>query len=150
MYDLLGFFPNLPPVRSGTRSARKNPRRSYMRLSSLLWTPVLLLHPLLADDNAPRPETAPLYRVTVIQHSFQAVNYGHRALPTRLDFRGTVLSPKSRGNAVVEAKPGAVLVHAKFDELGPPGRYGPQFLTYVRSEEHTSELQSPDHLVCRL
>src|SRR5258708_11476136 len=23
-------------------------------------------------------------------------------------------------------------------------------LTYARSEEHTSELQSPDHLVCRL
>src|SRR5258708_23192455 len=23
-------------------------------------------------------------------------------------------------------------------------------LTYTRSEEHTSELQSPDHLVCRL
>src|SRR5258708_12933014 len=23
-------------------------------------------------------------------------------------------------------------------------------LTFVRSEEHTSELQSPDHLVCRL
>src|SRR5207244_8023265 len=25
-----------------------------------------------------------------------------------------------------------------------------QWVTYVRSEEHTSELQSPDHLVCRL
>src|SRR5258708_18252280 len=25
-----------------------------------------------------------------------------------------------------------------------------QELTYLRSEEHTSELQSPDHLVCRL
>src|SRR5258708_31496464 len=26
----------------------------------------------------------------------------------------------------------------------------PEFLKLVRSEEHTSELQSPDHLVCRL
>src|SRR5437870_1683666 len=102
-----------------------------MRLSSLLWTPVLLL-PLIAGDNAPRVEaTTPIYRVTVVQHSFQAVNYGHRSWPTRLDFRGTVLSPKSRGSAVVEAKPGAVLIHAKFDELGPAGRFGPQFLTYV-------------------
>src|SRR5258708_21881232 len=25
-----------------------------------------------------------------------------------------------------------------------------ELLDYVRSEEHTSELQSPDHLVCRL
>src|SRR5258708_30883073 len=30
-------------------------------------------------------------------------------------------------------------------ELGNGGR-----LQFVRSEEHTSELQSPDHLVCRL
>src|SRR5258708_18850713 len=29
----------------------------------------------------------------------------------------------------------------------PPGS---QTLTVARSEEHTSELQSPDHLVCRL
>src|SRR5260370_29403411 len=101
-----------------------------MRLSSLLVTPVLLL-PLLADDSSPRVENAPIYRVTVIQRSFQAVNYGHRSLPTRLDFRGTVLSPKSHGNAVVEAKPGAVLIHAKFDELGPAGRFGAQYLTYV-------------------
>src|SRR5207244_8561181 len=26
----------------------------------------------------------------------------------------------------------------------------PYFVKYERSEEHTSELQSPDHLVCRL
>src|SRR5258708_24204672 len=32
------------------------------------------------------------------------------------------------------------------------GGAGPQLVTagYFRSEEHTSELQSPDHLVCRL
>src|SRR5258708_29177838 len=29
-------------------------------------------------------------------------------------------------------------------------RYGEQAQTRTRSEEHTSELQSPDHLVCRL
>src|SRR5207244_9533898 len=35
------------------------------------------------------------------------------------------------------------LPHRLFpQQLGPPGR--------GRSEEHTSELQSPDHLVCRL
>src|SRR5258708_17397644 len=32
--------------------------------------------------------------------------------------------------------------------LRPPQRAGPA--TRPRSEEHTSELQSPDHLVCRL
>src|SRR5947208_10443618 len=32
---------------------------------------------------------------------------------------------------------------------GPSGR-GPRVPSSRRSEEHTSELQSPDHLVCRL
>src|SRR5947208_10605757 len=31
-----------------------------------------------------------------------------------------------------------------------PGRCTTLLLRYLRSEEHTSELQSPDHLVCRL
>src|SRR5258708_26324669 len=30
------------------------------------------------------------------------------------------------------------------------GLFGAAYLPWVRSEEHTSELQSPDHLVCRL
>src|SRR5258708_26981282 len=30
------------------------------------------------------------------------------------------------------------------------GKKGGRTMTRVRSEEHTSELQSPDHLVCRL
>jgi hypothetical protein len=98
-------------------------------------TLALVLPPLCtvarADDSTPHGDTTPLYRVTVIQRTFQAVNYGHRSLPTRLDFRGTVLSTKSKGSAVVEAKPGAVSIHAKFDNLGTPGRFGGQYLTYV-------------------
>src|SRR5258708_21139732 len=35
--------------------------------------------------------------------------------------------------------------HYYFDDAG---QHGPPY--YARSEEHTSELQSPDHLVCRL
>src|SRR3990170_9099919 len=31
-----------------------------------------------------------------------------------------------------------------------PARQGSLFHATIRSEEHTSELQSPDHLVCRL
>src|SRR5258708_26424631 len=39
--------------------------------------------------------------------------------------------------------PGALAHHACAIHLATPTEYG-------RSEEHTSELQSPDHLVCRL
>src|SRR5258708_16428285 len=31
-----------------------------------------------------------------------------------------------------------------------PAAGAPPHSSYIRSEEHTSELQSPDHLVCRL
>ena len=102
-----------------------------MRLSLSLILLVLSMKLALAADGPARSDATPLYRVTVIQRSLQAVNYGHRSMPTNLDFRGTVLSPKSHGSAVVEAKPGAVIVRAKFGNLGPAGRFGAQYLTYV-------------------
>src|SRR5258708_31065935 len=42
--------------------------------------------------------------------------------------------------------------HARRVGCGQPGRCASpgHHLRSVRSEEHTSELQSPDHLVCRL
>src|SRR5258708_25316864 len=44
----------------------------------------------------------------------------------------------------------AWLVHAIDDSLGAWRRSRVIENTRTRSEEHTSELQSPDHLVCRL
>src|SRR5258708_11025803 len=44
-----------------------------------------------------------------------------------------------------------ILAFGKFTPLYPfLYRYVPTFSLFQRSEEHTSELQSPDHLVCRL
>jgi hypothetical protein len=74
---------------------------------------------------------APIYRITVVQRSLAAVNYGHRSLPTKVDFRGTVLAPETHGSATIESKAGAVLVHAKFAGLGSPSKFGAQYLTYV-------------------
>src|SRR5207244_7802600 len=44
---------------------------------------------------------------------------------------------------------GELLAHA-FAHLYPLKIICLRFFTVYRSEEHTSELQSPDHLVCRL
>lgn len=90
----------------------------------------LLAFGLLSATRA-ADRDAPIYRVTVTQRSLPAINYGHRAAPTRIDFRGTVLAPQSRGRANVEARPGAVMVRAKFEGLSSPEKYGPQSLTYV-------------------
>src|SRR5438876_8540036 len=44
---------------------------------------------------------------------------------------------------------GAIGVHLALRQQLGVGQVGPGF-THFRSEEHTSELQSPVHLVCRL
>ena len=95
---------------------------------------LLLVLPMAVWAGSPdgkNGKDAPIYRVTVIQRSLPAVNYGHRSAPTRIDFRGTVLAPDARGGATVEAKPGAVMVQAKFNGLDSPAKFGAQYLTYV-------------------
>jgi hypothetical protein len=99
-----------------------------MRLPLLISLYVL---PPLVAVAAPADESAPIYRITVIQRSLPAVNYGHRSGPTPIDFRGTVLAPGAKGSAVVEAKTGAVNIHAKLERLGAPQQFGGEFLTYV-------------------
>ena len=73
----------------------------------------------------------PIYRVDVVARTVQAVNYGHRTLPTKVDLRGTVLASDARGEARVESKRGAVEIDAKVDHLPAPTRFGPEYLTYV-------------------
>src|SRR5947208_6931029 len=52
-------------------------------------------------------------------------------------------SPEALENIYVRASNGTAVPLATFAHFGPSN-------TPLRSEEHTSELQSPDHLVCRL
>jgi hypothetical protein len=73
----------------------------------------------------------PIYRVTVERRTVVAVNYGHRTEPTKIDFHGTVLLASAKGEARVESRSGAVEIDSKFDELTPPTRFGPEYLTYV-------------------
>lgn len=96
----------------------------------LLLISLYVLPPLVAFA-APADESAPIYRLTVIQRSLPAVNYGHRSGPTQIDFHGTVLAPGAKGGATVEAKPGAVNIRAKFERLSAPQQFGTEYLTYV-------------------
>ena len=92
---------------------------------------LLLVLPMAVWAGSPdgkNGKDAPIYRVTVIQRSLPAVNYGHRSAPTRIDFRGTVLAPDARGGAMVEAKARAVIVQAKFD--GPQGAIGERWAAH--------------------
>jgi outer membrane protein OmpA-like peptidoglycan-associated protein len=92
---------------------------------------ILLAGLLVGVIYAQPPDPQPLYRVTVISRSLEAVNYEHRGGPSPLDFQGTVLLPHMKGTAIVESQRGSVAIDAKFEHLEPPTRFGREYLTYV-------------------
>ena len=73
----------------------------------------------------------PIYRITVTERTTKAVNYQHRSGATKIDFKGTLLLPRARGEAKVESKQGYIEIEVEFDELKPATAYGPEYLTYV-------------------
>lgn len=84
-----------------------------------------------APGMAPRKQPQPIYRITIVERTTPAINYGHRSEPTKIDFKGTPLLPGARGDATVQNKNGATMIDAHFSNVPPPGRFGPQYLTYV-------------------
>jgi len=86
----------------------------------------------IAYAQPPAPaDPQPIYRVTVVSRSLEAVNYEHRGGPSPIDFQGTVLLPRAKGTAIVESHRGAVSIDAKFEHLEAPTRFGREYLTYV-------------------
>jgi hypothetical protein len=83
------------------------------------------------DGSSAKKGRAPIYSVTVVERTTKAVNYEYRSLPTRIDFRGTVLLPKARGEATVESKRGRTEIEAKIENLPAPTRFGREYLSYV-------------------
>jgi len=47
-----------------------------------------------------------------------------------IDFRGTVLMPEAKGEAIVESKRGRTEIDLKLENLLPPTRFGREYLTY--------------------
>ena len=73
----------------------------------------------------------PIFRVTVVSRSVQAVNYEHRSGSTKLDFAGTDLMPSANGEAKVDSKRGSIEIDAEFGNLQKPTTFGNEYLTYV-------------------
>ena len=74
---------------------------------------------------------APIFRVTVVGHTTPAVNYRPRKGNTDIDFKGTPLMPLAVGKAKVQGKKGYIDIEAKFEKLGAPTQFAPEYLTYV-------------------
>jgi outer membrane protein OmpA-like peptidoglycan-associated protein len=73
----------------------------------------------------------PVFRVTVISRSVQAVNYKHRGGATKVNFAGTDLMPAANGQAKVESKKGYIEIEVEFGNLQRPTTFGNEYLTYI-------------------
>ncbi len=73
----------------------------------------------------------PVFRLTGVGKTTSAVNYRPRRGGTKIDFAGTALLPKAKGYATVSGEKGYMKIDAQFEDLEAPGRFGPEYLTYV-------------------
>jgi outer membrane protein OmpA-like peptidoglycan-associated protein len=99
--------------------------------ATLIWGAVPAICQQVPQQAPVQSGPAPIYHVTVTERTVKAINYQYRSGPTMLDFRGTVLMPKAKGEAVVESKQGHSEVDVRFDNLLEPSRFGKEYLTYV-------------------
>jgi outer membrane protein OmpA-like peptidoglycan-associated protein len=77
------------------------------------------------------PAGQPIFRVTVVERTTNAVSYRHRSGWTKVDLRGTPLAPDATGHADVNSRPGYIEVKTEMHKLLPAAQYGPEYLTYV-------------------
>ena len=82
---------------------------------------------LRPDASSPQP----IFRIEVVEHTIQAVNYLHRGGSTRIDFNGTPIMSVGKGSAKVESERGVIKIGAEFKNMAPPSSFGPEYLTYV-------------------
>jgi hypothetical protein len=98
------------------------------RIVSYVLPAMLIALPAVCQD---REATTPIYRVTVIERTMKAINYAYRSGPTMIDFTGTVLMPKAKGEAIVESKQGRTEIDAHLENLLTPQGFGLEYMTYV-------------------
>ncbi len=108
-----------------------------MKIKLLFTLPILLGCTALAQTDShtamngePMAQT-PTFRVNVTSRTVSAVNYQHRSGATKLDFAGTDLMPRAKGEAKVESKRGSIEIEVEFGNLDKPTTFGNEYLTYI-------------------
>jgi outer membrane protein OmpA-like peptidoglycan-associated protein len=86
---------------------------------------------IVAIGVAGAQDPPPLFKANAVSKSTKAINYRHRSGSTEISFVGTAIMPKARGTAKVESRQGAISIDANFRDLGSPGQFGAEYLTYV-------------------
>lgn len=99
----------------------------FTAVSKFILVPWLVVGTLVGQSDAAQQDgsdveqtkSIPIYRVNVVSRTTKAVNYRHHSGSTKLDFRGTDLTPQGTGEAKVESRTGRIEIHADFDHLQP-------------------------------
>ena len=76
-------------------------------------------------------DETPLFRTSVVSRTAKAIDYQYRSGATKIDFVGTSLMPRARGEAKVESKKGYIEIEVAFQFVEPPAKFGAEYLTYV-------------------
>src|SRR5262249_33153520 len=63
------------------------------------------------NNQVEHMDSTPLYRVNVVARTAKAINYRHRSGSTKVDFQGTALMPRAKGDAKVDSKQGYLEVN---------------------------------------
>jgi hypothetical protein len=100
------------------------------RTLAILTAGFTILTPLSRAQSGGK-DSVPIYSIQVVSRALKAVNYEHRGGPTHVNFKGTVLLPRTGGEAKVEVKNGYTEIDATFKHVEAPSQFGTEFLTYV-------------------
>src|SRR5579864_6314083 len=86
-------------------------------------SPILLLsgalfaqapqNPAAGSSDSPQP----IFRVTVVEKTTNAISYRHRDGWTKVDLHGTPLAPDANGHADVNSRPGYIEAKADMHKL---------------------------------
>jgi len=97
----------------------------------LLVTAILAAMILSHAQTAPLMQpNAPSYQVSTVGSTVTAISYQNHG-STQIGFEGTPLLAEAAGKAKVESKQGRMVIDAKFKNLMPAQKFGPEYLTYV-------------------
>jgi outer membrane protein OmpA-like peptidoglycan-associated protein len=116
-FEMMKYFV-IPAISVGLLSAQVTPNPTQSQSTS-------------STNQVVTLDRQPIYKITVVSRTAKAINYRHRGGATKVNFQGTALMPKARGEAKVESKQGYIEIEVEFDNLSPATQYGPEYLTYV-------------------
>jgi len=83
------------------------------------------------SDDQQSNGPVPVFHLTVVQRTTEAIDYRDRGGTTQVDFKGTSLMPTVDGKANVTGHTGRLAIDATLHHLAPPRSIGPEYLTYV-------------------